>query len=350
MAGNKHYLELDGLRGVAAVCVALHHQQAYFGGAGFFGHGYLAVDFFYMLSGFVLTHAYAGRLQHRSAIVPYLRDRAIRLYPMLIAGALLGLLAVACGLRSHYHAIGPAAVAAVVDAAGLPAVWYADPFWINSPTWSLFFELVANLVFAFVAARLTARREWIAAAVFCAAMLALDYRLVGFDFGFTRNTLIGGFARVGAGFTIGVILYRLHNAGVLAGGGRRWWVAPVLVVSLMLLPSGSKLSAFYDPVVVLGLYPLLILAAAGSRDLIPRVAILSGALSYPFYATHIPVLTLLQALMVKAGYRLEAPTVIVSLLGAIGVAWLLFEFYDQPLRKGLRARFGSKAHRDTTVV
>jgi peptidoglycan/LPS O-acetylase OafA/YrhL len=345
MSANKHYLELDGLRGVAAICVALFHQQTYLGGKAFFGHGYLAVDFFYMLSGFVITHAYAARLQHRSAILPYLRDRAIRLYPMLIAGALLGLLAVIFGLRSQQHAIAPALAVAIVNAAGLPALWSRDPFWIDSPTWSLFFELVANIAFAFAAARLTARREWIVVALFCVAMLALNYHEGSFDFGYTRSSLFGGFFRVGAGFTIGVVLHRLHRAGVLATGGARWWVAPILVMSFMLVPNQSAWSVLYDPIIVLALYPLLILAAAGSRDLVPRIAIISGAISYPFYATHIPLLTLLQGILTATGRPLNATTSIISLVGATIIAWLLFKLYDEPLRKMLRARFGSKAHR-----
>ena len=351
MAKGKHYLEMDGLRGIAALSVAFFHQQKYLGGEAFFGHGYLAVDFFYMLSGFVLAHAYGDRLKQQGSMMPFIRDRLIRLHPMLIVGALLGVLAslIDRDIASRLSPVGLAG-ATLVSAMGLPAFWYGNPFWINPPAWSLFFELTVNLLFALTAFAFSPRRQWLFAGSTVAVMLALDYHYGFFGFGWTQRALGLGLVRVCASFTIGVILHRIHCGGVLANGGKRWWIAPVLVMSFALLPTHSKVSMIYDPIVVFGLYPLLILASAGSKEIIPRIAVLSGALSYPFYLVHVSILEMLQYGVTSIGYPVNTPVALANLLAAIGVSWLILKFYDEPVRSHLRKRFGSKLHRSTATT
>jgi peptidoglycan/LPS O-acetylase OafA/YrhL len=345
MTDKRHYLEMDGLRGVAALSVAMFHLQSYFGGYSFFGHGYLAVDFFFMLSGFVLMHAYGARLAEKGSFPPYLRDRVIRLYPMLLVGAGIGFI-FACVARGETSRSLPAIVAtSAANGLGLPALWSKNPFWINAPTWSLFFEMAASVSFGLLAYLITTRRLLVVAGLSAVLMLALNYHVGLFGFGWTRNMIVAGFVRVCASFTIGLILQRLHSSGVLANGGKRWWIAPVLVASFVLLPTYSEPSIFYDPLVVFGLYPVLILASAGSQALIPSVAKLSGALSYPFYVVHVPLLSLIRYFLATAGVVANGWTALGSLVVAGAISWVLLHYYDEPVRAYLRHRYGSRNHR-----
>ncbi|MDA4698732.1 acyltransferase, partial [Enterobacter hormaechei] len=86
---KKHYEILDGLRGIAAIMVAMLHILEIFSGGYhtklMINHGYLAVDFFFLLSGFVIAHAYDDRW-NKMTIGQFFKRRLIRLHPLIIAG------------------------------------------------------------------------------------------------------------------------------------------------------------------------------------------------------------------------------------------------------------------------
>lgn len=345
LQNSKHYLELDGLRGVAAFAVLLFHRRTWFGGEFFLGHAYLAVDFFFILSGFVIALAYGRRLTTPHSLLPYLRDRAIRLYPLMILGASIGLIAAYSGAEA---ASGKSAVdilaAGIASAIGAPAIWDRNPFWINGPIWSLFFEIAVNVFYGLVAFLLTTRRIALLIAVSACMMIVISWHLDGFVVGGHRSTMPMGFARVVVSFFVGVALHRLHVAGVLAHGGKRWWIAPTLIASFVILPKDSPWSFVYDPFVVLVLYPALVLAAAGSTAIIPRIAIWSGAISFPLYVTHEPLLRILEKAVLTKQDTGPLAVKILCVALVVGFAWASLRFYDVPVRTMLRSRFGSKRH------
>jgi peptidoglycan/LPS O-acetylase OafA/YrhL len=90
---KKHYEILDGLRGIAAIMVVMLHILEIFSGGDhtklMINHGYLAVDFFFLLSGFVIAHAYDDRW-NKMTIGQFFKRRLIRLHPLIIAGMTLG--------------------------------------------------------------------------------------------------------------------------------------------------------------------------------------------------------------------------------------------------------------------
>ena len=152
MNAAPRYATLDGLRGVAAVLVLCYHTHAFQGSAAIAPHGYLAVDFFFMLSGFVIASAYQEKLRAGLPVVDFFRLRMIRLYPVALAGILLG----AVKLVSQY-AISPAqsepaqwiALAVFLNALVLPVVsethFSGALFPTDGPVWSLFYELLVNV-------------------------------------------------------------------------------------------------------------------------------------------------------------------------------------------------------------
>jgi len=345
----KHFLELDGLRGIAALSVALFHQRAWFGGDTFFGHGYLAVDFFFMLSGFVLAYAYEERLRQPGAFWPYVRDRIVRLYPMLAMGALVGAVAVSTGPDKVARSAADLGALTLLNGLALPALWLALPFPINGAVWSLFFEIIANLGFGLVGPYLSDRRLRIFIVASALCMLTLNHHYHMFGFGWARDTMPAGLVRVSVSFAIGVALCDLHGRGILADGGRRWWVAPVLVATFASLRLSSSLSVVYDPLVVFLVYPVLILAGAGSAELMPRFARLMGDISYPFYLLHVPAFSLLQLGVIKAGLTITPGLVLLNFVLTVAATWLVLTIYDKPVRSALRARIGSRSHRSETA-
>ena len=159
-AAKERFVVLDGMRGVAALAVIIDHvasplMQTLIPGR------YLAVDFFFVLSGFVLAHVYLTRLaEGRMSPGAFLRVRAIRFAPLYLAAFALGAaLALLYALRGwHEHTLPHVATSALFGVFMLPtppplSIWPDAPFPLNGPTWSLFFELAVNAVFALVALR-----------------------------------------------------------------------------------------------------------------------------------------------------------------------------------------------------
>ncbi len=155
---HRYYYFLDGLRGLAAFAVLLGHAMSF----QFPEEGvpyFLAVDFFFMLSGFVITHVYGGRLGKNVSYRDYFIARLIRLFPLMALGATIGslvtLLDNLIDYTAPWHLVG---ATAALNIAGLPSfiypVWgYAFPF--NLPAWSLFFELFASFALAIFIAQNT---------------------------------------------------------------------------------------------------------------------------------------------------------------------------------------------------
>lgn len=344
--------ELDGLRGVAAIAVMLWHRREWFGGDGFLGHAYLAVDFFFMLSGFVIAHAYGERLTDGPARWAFLRDRVIRLHPLLIVGALIASVLLAYAIHSGTKPM-PALPALTFLSAFVPApaMWIAggEAFPINNPEWSLFWELLANLLFALIATRLTDRRLIAIIATSALAMIYCSATSFGFKGGRIQAEILQGLPRVGLSFFIGVLLLRLF---------RRGWRVPladvpglpaaILVGSFALLPVWHPWSAAYDPIMVILLYPTLLLWAAAATPAWPRVTALAGAISYPLYVLHLPFLQVISGVRQTVLHLPSTPGMVgglASLVIVVVAAYAALRLYDEPVRGWLRRRFGSAPHR-----
>ncbi|WP_404338481.1 acyltransferase family protein [Sphingomonas sp. MMS12-HWE2-04] len=344
-----HLLALDGLRGVAALAVVVYHRRWWVADdSDFLQHAYLAVDFFFMLSGLVVALAYERRLsERRLSFGGFALLRAIRLYPMIVVGALLG--AGFLGLRGvTTHDVGLIArtIAALPFAAlvlPVPPGIFPLPFTLNEPSWSLFYELAANLAFAACVPWLRGRALGVVVAVFGLALVATSLTFDGLNAGWKWPELYAGFVRVGFAFFAGVALYRLH-------GTRRWPTFalpfPVLALALVavllpsLLPAGN---ALYDLAMTMLVFPAIIVLASNDRAEGKWNGVMrsSGELSYPLYITHFPLLALSEMVL----WRLHLPNMAMLALSVViaAVAALLFSrAFDVPVRKWLGQRFGRR--------
>src|SRR3569833_2282196 len=150
---------LDGLRGLAAFSVVLMHVTDPFN-MGLVGHGYLAGDFFFVLSGLVVAHAYEQRLR-RGDLVGFARARLIRLYPLILVGVALGAAVDLAGwrIKTETHALPVSALwpALALTLLLLPVRMLGSPvpFPLNPPLWSMAYELLANAVYGLIATRIT---------------------------------------------------------------------------------------------------------------------------------------------------------------------------------------------------
>lgn len=333
--GKQRFVVLDGLRGIAAIAVLLYH----FGqmtNLTVFPNGGLAVDFFFILSGFVISEAYGDKLGSSLSFRAFAARRVLRLYPMVIVGASLGLativLGLDTGLRNRTLSAAEETTAFVFGVLLLPHSPFPDWTWtrwpINPPYWSLFFEVIINLVFALFGFRLSSKALTAVAAVSFAALAAISL-------GDTpKFLLVGSGLRTLLGFTIGVLLHRAHAAGMESKFQVPAVMPFALVVALLWGPTGEN-----------GVYSLLavpVLAAVvafcrstAQGEAQEKVCTALGDLSYPLYAIHFPILWILVSIVPVTdltGARLFS-FVILLVVGTSALAFGLAKYFDEPFRR-----------------
>lgn len=334
---------LDGLRGIAAFAVIFDHVPS--GTLGdLIPQRYLAVDFFFVLSGFVLAHAYGERLQAGWSPLSFLRARFIRLYPLYLAGLLIGLaIAVVNALRGWGGDLSEIFAIAAFGLFFLPtppilATAGSQLYPLNGPAWSLFFELVANLAYALIA-RFLNWRILVAilsvAAVFVVVTLfdQADVRGPGWlwpHFG-------AGLARVIFDFFAGVAIYRLRAS--VKFPALPWWLAILSFLVVIALPVETSWAAAYDAIAAVVLMPALVSVAAGTKvsGTVGKFFSSFGLLSYGVYALHVPIFAALQSALPSLHVALsETPlmALLVAILAAIS-ATIAHRLYDRPFRKWL---------------
>lgn len=330
-AGSSRFPVLDGLRGVAALAVLLLHLPPL---AGLVSHGYLAVDLFFMMSGFVVAHAYEDRLLRGWSLGGFIRTRVIRLWPLYLLGTAIGAVVFAsvAGDAGGFAALG-VLVAAAVFLIPLPLSPKVQVFDLNRPAWSLFFEMVANIAYAALAPRLSNRV--LAGLVAAGAVaVAISFLMAGTgSLGHHGDSLAGGAARILFAFPLGVLLLRLHRAGRL---GLRLPTPVILIatVGAFALPDVKALNGLIDLTVVLLVLPVLTIAAitAPASGRAARGFAFLAVLSYPLYILHGPIL-------MAVGQWWGEGTVPVVCGGALSllVAWAAARWFDAPARAALGA-------------
>lgn len=331
------FLALDGLRGVAAVFVAMRHT-AFFHRLGIHG-GFMAVDLFFVLSGFVIAHAYEQRLAAGLAPGRFLLMRYLRLWPVYGLGAVFGLAAAAL------HALPGR------DNLTLAQVWQTAPYAlamlpgphikamlypVNSVAWSLALELLINGVYALAWKPLRDAR--VLAAVLAGSFAALIGAVAWFgklDIGFGWTDAWGGLPRVVFSFTAGLAVYRLYR--MTSWRPRRLGLAPLALLPALLW---VRLDEIVFPLVCVGVvFPAFVFAAAGAEPgpKLGRIFTWLGAASYPLYALHKPLGEIIElgvgrlAPRLMASAWLGAPYLALLVVGAI----LVERHYDRNARRAL---------------
>lgn len=368
IAPKTHYVVLDGLRGVASLMVVVFHLfEAYADDnplKQIINHGYLAVDFFFLLSGFVVAYAYDDRWG-RMSYGAFFKRRLIRLQPMVIIGSLIGgaLFYFQKGHMFPLVAHTPVWKMLLVMLLGCTLLPLPESMdirgWgemhpLNGPAWSLFFEYIANILYA-TGLRKLSNRVLAVVTVLAAAFLA---QLAVFG---QRGDLIGGwsldatqlhigFARLLFPFAAGILLMRLGKRIHVKGA---FWICSLLLVVALSLPrfGGAQhhwVNGLYEAGCVILLFPLIVAIGAGEKrveGVSIRIARFFGDLSYPLYITHYPLIYIYTAWVVQDKVPAARGAIwgAALLVTAILMAYACLKLYDEPVRRWLSRRYLARA-------
>ena len=364
----------------ALVVILFHGFETYipFFGTQHINHGYLAVDFFFVLSGFVIGYAYDDRWD-RMSTWNFFKRRLIRLHPMVVAGTLFGACLFFFGESDYFSLIGGTepwkfflcivlGLLMIPAGTGLDIRGWGETNSLNGPNWSLTFEYIGNILYAFVLRRLptVVLGMLCVASAFLTMNLALGWDVFGFfaqpkydvigGWSITPDQMYVGFSRLLYPFLCGLLISRLlpkfitkenPSGSPLGIRGGFWWASLLLVVLFAVPQIGGKscvADGLYQVFAIVVMFPVIVLIGAGSKTTDKRSAKWCetlGNLSYPLYITHFP---LMYMQMAWVSSHKDSPVwhhVVLNLgilLVAIGIAWAFLKLYDEPVRAWLKKK------------
>lgn len=362
-----HYELLDGLRGVAALLVVFYHifEGLSFAAGGttitIINHGYLAVDFFFILSGFVIGYAYDDRLGKNMSLGNFFKRRLIRLHPMIVMGALLGVVFYLLqgsvrwdGSHVSTSMIMLALLCALFFIPATPGAGYdirgnGEMFPLNGPSWSLFFEYIGNILYALFIHRLSNKALTVLTLLsglglaWFALFDVAGYGMIGVGWTLDDKNFLGGLLRMLFPFTLGMLLSR-HFKPIKVRGA--FWICSAVLLILFCVPyiAGKafiSLNGLFEVCCIFFVFPLLVWIAASGKTTdkhSSRICKFSGDISYPLYAVHYPVMYLFYSWLIEQQcYTIvEAwPMALIVYAGSILLAYLCLKLYDEPVRQWL---------------
>lgn len=371
-----HYQVLNGLRGVAALMVIWFHIFEAFASSPFdqvFNHGYLAVDFFFVLSGFVISYAYDDRWNKMSTKNFFIR-RLIRLHPMVILGAILG--AISFMIQGCIQWDGTPVSTSWVLIALLVSMFLipsfpgsntevrgnGEIFPLNGPSWSLFFEYIGNILYALFIRKLSTKALSILVSVtgaglayFAIANLS-GYGNLGVGWSFLGHNFLGGSLRLMFSFSAGMLISRIYKPFPVKG---IFWIASACIIILLSMPyigneNTTWLNGLYDATVAILVFPTLVYLAASDRSnsasdtpsFSSKIYKFLGDISYPLYIIHYPSMYLFYAWVWGSNPSLSFsevwPITILLFIGNIILAYGIMKLYDTPVRNWLTQKLMSR--------
>ena len=385
-----HYILLDGLRGVAALMVLWYHV---FEGFAFakgsvietFNHGHLGVDFFFLLSGFVISYAYDDRwfngkslksndkssTNKKLTIWSFFKRRLIRLHPMLVMGAFIGLICFFIqggvkwdGSSTPLHWTLIAFVLTLFFIPAYPGASYdirgnAEMFPLNGPSWSLFFEYIGNILYALFIRKLSNKMLGLLVGVtgilwiWFVAFDISGYDMIGIGWTLDAVNFFGGLLRMMFPFTLGMLMARNFRQKSKVKSHKTlftkniFWISIIILFALFSVPYFPKTSTIsvngiYELACIMIVFPLIVWIAASSDSAQSKFTLklskFLGDLSYPLYIVHYPVMYVFYAWLIKNQYFTLGETwqmVILVLTVCIVLAYACLKLYDEPIRKWL---------------
>lgn len=353
-----HYNILDGLRGVAAIMVVCFHLFEAFATSHLdqrINHGYLAVDFFFILSGFVIGYAYDDRWKKMS-VKEFLKRRFIRLYPMVVIGAIIGGIMFYTQGCSAWDvskvSITMLLVATFINVCLIPATpgteirGVGEMYPLNGPTWSLLFEFIGNILYAVFIRKLSTKALTVLVALAgCGLAIFAIWGPLGdicVGYSITGEDVTGGSLRLLFSFSAGLLLARVFKPFNIKGA---FWICSIAIIALAAVPriGGSEhlwMNGMYDAICAIVLFPLIVYVGASGKTTdktTTRICKFLGDISYPLYMVHYPFIYLYFAWVKNENLTFEQslPGAAALVIGSIVLAYLCLKLYDEPVRKYL---------------
>lgn len=293
--GRKRYESLDGMRGICALIVAIFHFDTALHNGHIINHGWLSVDLFFVLSGFVISSAYEEKLRAGLQFSQFLLARARRLIPTQWLGSMVAAISV---LVLYLHGdlaqvrgfTPPAFLIATVFGLLLIPISFSPianvfahvraEFPINPPTWSLQGEWFISLIYAWFLYPLKARVQLL---LYSPAAIYLVVRISDPT---NWDTSQAGLARATAGFIAGILIFKAHKTRVFL---RLPTIRPEIIYAAWFLtcsiPRNHPLPIF-ESAAILIMAPLSVAFLVRNDRPGPRLISSLGAISYPLYASH----------------------------------------------------------------
>ncbi|KAA8482863.1 peptidoglycan/LPS O-acetylase OafA/YrhL [Arcticibacter tournemirensis] len=358
-----HYPILDGLRGVAALTVVAFHlfeTHATSHLDQIINHGYLAVDFFFLLSGFVIGYAYDDRWG-RMSVGDFFKRRLVRLQPMVVMGMIIGALLFYFQESEYFSIISQVSVWRMLFIMLLGFVMIPVPpsmdlrgwnetYPLNGPGWSLFFEYIGNILYALGVRKFSKTALSVLVLLSGAALVHMAVTSPAGDviggWSLEPEQLRIGFTRMMFPFFAGLLLCRTAKI-TRVKNAFMWCSLLVLIVLAIPRVGGSErlwMNGLYDSLSIILIFPLIIYMGASGEvkgKFSSRLCRFLGDISYPIYITHYPIIYIYTAwvkdnkISLSDGY----PVALVAFVSSILLAYACLKFYDEPVRAWLNKKF-----------
>lgn len=364
MRSKPHYPILDGLRGVAAITVVAYHlfeANATSTLDQIINHGYLAVDFFFLLSGFVISYAYDNRW-NRMTMAGFFKRRLVRLQPMVIIGMIIGAALFYFGDSTKWpmiHTI-PVWQVLLVMLVGFTLIplppsmdirGWEEMHPLNGPGWSLFYEYIANILYAIGLRKASKSVLTILVAVtgsYLAFYAVKNGDMTG-GWSLTFEQLHIGFTRMLFPFFAGMLMARYAKIRRIKNGFLRSSLILLVVLSVPRLGGDTQrwMNGIYEAVVIIVLFPAIVYIGAGSEIAGNRAKIFCsflGDISYPIYITHFPLIYIYSGWVSDHQPGFSGQNIayaIATFAAAILIGYLTLRFFDVPVRKWLQQKLGN---------
>jgi len=355
----KHFAWLDAVRGIAAIAVMLFHFSLYLNLSPFFQSGYLAVDLFFLMSGFVLANAYEQKLlESRMDFRQFLTARMIRLYPLYLLATLLG--AAYYFSKVMMHTADAPSLRDLGSLLALAVFFLPSPsFLVESPSgvfpfvtsaWSLSTEVFISIAYGAILFRLKSLHLLGVGLLAGAILIFFVFSYQSFDLGWQWSSFGPGFLRTICFFASGVVLYRAAKTRLSSAKWSTLLLLCLVTASLICIPENS---VWLRGVAVFCIYPLFVFfnPSQAPRPVTAMICRELGRLSYPLYLLHPPIL-----LWSAGAYKLllhRDPLIEGSVFGwcmvvtTIALSYGVAIWFDEPVRKYLSS---SVRNRGSEVV
>jgi len=342
------FYTIDGLRGIAALLVVCRHIVPLHGNRLNFPSSYLAVELFFLFSGFVIAHAYDKRFEAGMGFWEFFKARVIRLYPLYLLGFAIAVLTVP-GARLAGIKTWPLDPRVIVpNLFMLPTyITFAGGvlFPFNNPSWTLFFELLANFAYCLVYRFLTAGRLALVVIITAVLLVFACFYFRSLDIGYNQIHFIGGFARVGFSFFAGVAVYRFQLARPCPIRISPWLLmAGAVALLVQQVPRGLD-RELYDSLCAVVVFPLFAYLATAVEPGATgqKIFMLGGGASYALYLIHAPLGGVLNQFFTLYGRPKGSILLGVTFIAGVSVISFLVErFYDRPVRRWITGLTGKR--------
>jgi peptidoglycan/LPS O-acetylase OafA/YrhL len=342
-----HYPILDGLRGTAAILVVLFHlmEAVWPVPANHpMHHGYMAVDFFYLLSGFVVGYAYDDRWG-KMTVKDFFKIRLVRLHPLVILGVLIG--AIGFWLDPYTNGAQHTSIlkligVTLISFTLLPAPdvrGWSETHPLDGPCWSLLQEYIANIIYAVFGRKMSKAILWVIVTVSGVVLIIVANWHGDVGTGWAFDNMWIAVVRMMFPFFAGLLLFR---TGKLIRIPMAYVWCSIALIILFILPT-FKYNGFYEAACIIIAFPLIVAAGAGGQiqGRWAKLCKFSGDISYPIYILHYPFIYIYTS-WIYVKKPLPAQIWLVAgglLLLFVLLAWAALKLYDEPVRAWLKKKY-----------